>query len=485
MVIDVVAPRRPVEPGWLARQQSGAVMVALVVLGSIVIGAATALRPVFGVYALVAVALAITLLWRPAIGAFVLVAIVPAVSGLRRGLPLPGLRLSEALIVCVSALVLLPATRRQAVRWTAFDWLALAYVLVGAGLGVANIAGRDEIPIDAESIGTLVGPLQFLLLYRTVRTALTTIGERRLALRLVLVASVPVSLLGIGQQLDLAGMRALSATITASPAFNGWSYQNFPRATGPFPHWLSFAGYLLVVILIAVGLLLEGREEWVLHPAVLGAVLAAGVAALVLSLSLAASFGVLAGMLLLGRWSDRLKQVLLGICGTVVSAALLFWPILVSRFRFQFGNTATSGRNALLAESIAYRFQVWARDYLPAMSGRWVSGYGPTIPPEIFWKATESQYITLLLRGGLPLLTAYGALMLVLGMRGWHRVHHPEVVQRVPARVIVAIVIVLVPMQLAFPYFSNSGLPQVFWILPALLRDQPQAVDAPVRPGPG
>jgi len=41
--------------------------------------------------------------------------------------------------------------------------------------------------------------------------------------------------------------------------------------------------------------------------------------------------------------------------------------------------------------------------------------------------------------------------------------------QRVLARVVVATVIVLLPMQLVFPYFTNSGLPQLFWLLPAML----------------
>jgi hypothetical protein len=197
---------------------------------------------------------------------------------------------------------------------------------------------------------------------------------------------------------------------------------------------------------------------------------------------------VVTGALLLGLWAGRLRLLLGGLAAAAVLATALFWPTLAGRFEFQFGDD-TSGRNPLVAESVAYRFKIWKRDYLPALAGRWLAGYGPEIPPEVAWKATESQYVALLLRGGLPLLALYGALFWGLALRARELLHHPEVEQRVLARVLGATLVVLLPMQLVYPYFTNSGLPQLLWLLPALLvapvdgRRTPLAArSAPARP---
>jgi hypothetical protein len=456
---------RAEEPGWLARSPSPWLLGALGCGSAVAVGVGAGLSPWLGLGVVAVVALCLVVLWRPAIGGLALVALVPVTSGLRRGLPLPGLRLSEALIVAVAVLVLVPASRRQAVPWLPLDWLALAFFAGAVALGLLGMI-RNQQPFSPEAAGSLAGPLQFLLLYRTVRTALATPRRRRQAVRLALYGSLPVSLLAGVQQLDVGPARNLVATLTGSPVFVSWGYRNFPRATGPFPHWLPLAGYLLVITLLAVSLLLDREGGRVLRLPLLVVVLAAATAAMVLSLTLAGFFGVVAGVLLLGHWAGRLRPVLACLVGTAVLATLLFWPFLARRFEFQFGG---GGRSPLVAESIAYRVDVWTREYLPAMSGWWLAGYGPEAPPEVHWKATESQYVALVLRGGLPLLALYGALLFGLVERARRLLHHPDVEQRVLARVVTATVVVLLPMQLVFPYFTNSGLPQLFWLLPAML----------------
>jgi hypothetical protein len=468
--VTLAVPERVVaaeEPGWLARSPSPWLLAALVAGSAVVVGAAAGFGPWLGLGAALAVTFGLVVLWQPAIGGLTLVALVPVTSGLRRGVPVPGVRLSELLIFAVAALVLLSAGRGQVVPWLPLDWLAFAFVAGAVVLGLLGLI-RNQQPFTAESVGNLVGPSQFLLLYRTVRTAIATPRRRRQALRLALCASVLVSLLGAAQQLDLGPARKLVASITGSQVFASWSYLHFPRATGPFPHWLPLAGYLLVIVLLAVCLLLDREGGRILGWLPLVAVLASAGATMVLSLTLAGFFGVVVGALMLGWWAGRLRPMLAGLAVATLVATLLFWPFLARRFEFQFGG-GSSGRNPLVAQSIAYRVDIWTREYLPAMSGWWLAGYGPEAPPEIHWKATESQYVTLVLRGGLPLLALYGALVWGLVLRARGLLHHHDVEQRVLARVVVATVIVLLPMQLVFPYFTDSGLPQLFWLLPAML----------------
>src|SRR5436309_1219515 len=105
----------------------------------ILVGAGAGFQPRVGVGLLFAVALALLALVRPVTAALVMVAVVPVVAGLARGLPVPGLRPSEALIGGLAPLILLVRQARTAPPWRTLDWVALLYVLATALLGAADL----------------------------------------------------------------------------------------------------------------------------------------------------------------------------------------------------------------------------------------------------------------------------------------------------------------------------------------------------------
>src|SRR5215210_2851484 len=98
----------------------------------VLVGAASAVGPLPGLASLSAAAIGLMVLRRPDLGALVLVGVAPAISGLTRGLPVPGLRASELLVAGLALLILLTSRGHGAVPWRAFDWLALAYVIATA-----------------------------------------------------------------------------------------------------------------------------------------------------------------------------------------------------------------------------------------------------------------------------------------------------------------------------------------------------------------
>lgn len=116
-------------PPWL---QTGWSRAIFTVAASATVGVAAGLGAKTAVAALLGVAVAVIVMVRPVIGAYALVAVVPPVSGLRAGLPVPQLRLSEALILSVGVLLLLLARPGQTPRWRAFDWLAVGYAVATA-----------------------------------------------------------------------------------------------------------------------------------------------------------------------------------------------------------------------------------------------------------------------------------------------------------------------------------------------------------------
>jgi hypothetical protein len=396
------------------------------------------------------------------------VSVVPAVSGFARGLVVPGLRLSELIIGGVSALILLTVRGRG--RWGAFDWLALAYVVATAGLGTLGLVRRGA-PFDLDNVGALLGPLQFLLLYRAVVVALPSEPQRRTALRWMILASVPVSALAILQQYDLAGARQLVVTLTGTDIFSTTtsgllgSPETTPRATGPFPHWHDLGGYLMTIVLLAFGLLLEGSGR-VLRPRALVLIAIPAFVALTQTVSIAPILGVIAGVLIIGFQSRRSRHLLGWAAVVALASAIAFAPLLESRVGQQFDRP--QAQSSLVPQTLAYRYHVW-QQFVPVIGRNAVAGYGPDLPPNLFFPYSESLYVDLMLRGGLPLLAIYVGLMWALARRARETAHGADPDRRVVGRVVFTLVVILVFIHLIASYFLDSGPPHLLWALAGML----------------
>jgi hypothetical protein len=447
-------------PG-LSRPPAPPVLIFGAILATIAAGGAAGFNPWAGLVILLGAAYVLLVATRPTVAVFVLIAVVPLTSGLRRGFPVPGFRLSEILITVTGGLLLISLHSRQAVRWRAVDWWLAAYTAGGLliGLAAASIDGRT----GTLDLNSLVGPLQFLLLYRAVISGARNQETRRMGLRLIIGGSVIVSALAVLQQLDVPGVRDFIAYITGGSVFKTWSYDKFPRATGVFPHWHPLAGYLLIVILLIFALLLDPEQNVAARP-VLVLPLAVDMLALVCSVSLTIFFAVAAGALLLGVWYRRLGRIL-GLLATGAAVSLLLFSSLLSaRLESQYSGNSSGA----VPQTIGYRFQVWQDQYLPAMAGHWILGYGTGEIPGITWLHTENLYLTVLLRGGILLMLIYAGLMIALAQRSARLLDVPEPERRAVVRVLLAVTVILVPINAIFPYLTASGMPQLFWLLPAL-----------------
>lgn len=446
------------------------VTAAVAALAACVIGAAAAIEPAAAPLLATAIVLAAVIALRPEVGGWLLVATVPVTAGLRRGLLIPGLRPAEVIITGIAVIVIVACGRGRAPRWGAFDWLALAYVAATVGLGGFDLVARGE-PLTTSALGTLLGPLQFLLLYRAVATALPSEGQRRVALRLLLLSSLAVSAAAL---LQLVGgpVRPLLASLTGSDLFAQSLADGQIRATGPFPIWHNLGGYLMTVVLIGVALALEPSRR-VLSPRWTAIVVGAAAAALLATATAAPIAGAVGGVLYLAHRAGRLRLVAGRLVVAGLIGALLFSPILISRLDEQFSShkaapESTAVHNPLVPETLAYRYELFEHQSLPALRGRWLTGYGPEQPPELrlgnfAW--TESAYITVLLRGGVPLLLTFGALMVGFFALGRAAQGRGSPTQVAVGRVLVAVVVILVPIHLIETYFLDTGPPHVLWAL--------------------
>ncbi len=449
-------------PVWL---RTGWSRVIFTVGASAAVGVAVGLGTKTAIAAVCGVVVITIVLARPVIGAYALVAVVPPVSGLRAGLPVPQLRPSEVLIASVGVLLLLLARPGQTPRWRAFDWLALAYAIANAALGAFDLESRGS-PISVAEADKLLGPVQFFLLYRAVLTTLTTKRQRLQALRLLFFASVPVSVLAILQEMHVHSVVNLLASITDSQSFI--TNVGTSRATGPFALWHDLGSYLFVIVMLGVALLVS--QSWqVMKPRILaGIVVLAGIA-LITTVSATPIAGTAVGVLLLAVTARPRKQWVVRTAGLIVAFSAAFAPVLATRARQQFSLQAPVKQIPYLPQNFNFRIAVWTTEFFPVLQKHLVTGYGPDFPPGLAFSYTESVYVTILLRGGLPLLFLYAGLMLATAWRARDFRNDPDTERRAVAQTLFVVVILIVFMQLTTNYFVNAGFPFLFWVLAALL----------------
>lgn len=454
---------RLLEDSQLARFAVGIVAV-------LVVGAAASRGPEFGAVAVAVIGLAILTAYKPMFGVLVMVAVVPITSGLARGLPVPGFRVSELLTALIGGTILLTLPRERTRPWAIFDLVALAYALATLGFGAADLVMRHAAA-SFDDVGTLLGPVQFLLLYRATLVVVRENRERLLCLYALVAASVPVALLGILQQQNIGPFRSLGQSLTGIDLNSEFSFQLLARATGPFDHWQAFGGYLFIVILVGVALLAERYAGGPRLPLIAALVLA-GVA-LLLSASIAPTACALIGAMTIAFWASSRRgwariRPLLAVGLVAVVVAILFLPVIEQRAALQFGHGPSSGHHPVVPHTLAYRYDIWAQQYIPALSHNWLTGYGPSLPPQIHWQYTESLYFTLLLRGGVVLLLTFIGLMIAAAVRARAAARGSDDGARVAGRVLLVAIVALIFMHAEIPYFVNSGLPHVFWILAAI-----------------
>jgi hypothetical protein len=473
----------PVGPAGLARPTAlregltlgpfatGLGAVLLVVLSAAVIGLGTGLEAKLGVATLAALIAGLTVLLRPATAVLGVVAVTPVVCALKRGLFVPGLRPSEVLVAGVAVPVLLFAGSRVSVRWRLLDAMALLYVVGTLVLGAGDMLARGSA-FTSELNGQLVGPLQYFLLYRSVVVALDTPELRRQAMRLLLLGSIPVSITALMQFFNVGSTRPFIKSVVNSVAAGSVRYTSggLPRATGIMDHWHSLGGYMLVVILLATALLLHPRQR-VMSRGSLIVVLASAVVGMALTLTLGPIIGAVVGSIGLGAATGRSRKVIGWLAAGALVIGILLGPFLAARLDQQFesrvGQASGAAGPSFLPQTLRYRVEVWRDQYLPLVASNLLTGYGPGVPPYVNWRYTETLYVTLLLKGGLPLLAIYAGLMyaawvLARSVASSSRVSPDD---RCTARVALTLILILIPLHLINPYFANTGLAHPLWIL--------------------
>jgi hypothetical protein len=445
--------------------------IGLLALGSAAaVGVATALNPVLGLFAVIAVGLALVFSARAELAVYVLVVVAPACAGLHRGLLVPGLRISEAAIAGIGILVLVFAARMPRPAWSRVEILLLAYAAATVCLGGFDLAQRHA-PLTTEDLGTLLGPLQFILLLRAVVVSLPQERQRLVAARLLLGAATLIALIALAQYANFGPVRHVLAQLTGGSLYTSTLEGGAPRVTGPFNIWHELAGFLMPSILLALALAID--EDAGLWRFFYGAAFVLCLMALVTTAVVGILLIVTVSCFYVAWRTGVLHVALLIAVPVVLTVAILVGTSLSIRAEQQLVPTTTTYRVPYAPQTISYRYSLFREQSAPALAGHWVTGYGPDLPPRLAlsnFPFAETTYISLLLRGGIPLLTIFllMTIAVLLAAREAQRAATSHLEWSI-ATVVLASTVGYLLVQLIESYMIDSGPAHSYWVFVGLM----------------
>lgn len=441
----------------------------------VVLGGLAAFNPSLAVVGSVVILLLALTRRQPVLITYGLTIVGPLTGGLARGGVIPFLRISQALVVFgMLLLIIARPTPQGKSRLTYIDLAFALYMLSGSVFPMLALYYRGDslnlLETDAtfgvSPLQSLLGPIQYYLLYRIVVATVSTEKQIITVLKLIFLASILVSVIGILQKMGVGPVRNFLITYYPVPAgiYDGPILSQ--RITSTLQHFSGLASYLCFIIIIALACYMA-RDHLHISPLLLVTTVLIDSVALVLTGTLAAwisfPFGVLVVCLIMRRVP---RLAIFGLVG-ILLAMIIFQPFLADRLDQQIGAGAAQG---ILPQSLALRMRIWVELSFPAIARNLFFGAGPVPFPDSFGPAEESQYVHLLLVGGIPYFLSY---LLLIGLTISNCWHHIKVksneIFRAVAISLVAIVLALNIMNVSGIYFTYVGGTQIYWTLLAIV----------------
>jgi len=404
---------------------------------------------------------------RPILIVYVLTLVLPLTGGLARGAIVPIFRLPQALLLLGFFLVLVARASLQGkLRLSSMDLVFGIFLLSEDVLPVLALYYHgDHLNFnDSQVIQALLRPFQYYVLYRIVVALVTSEKQIKIVLKLILLTSIFVSIIGILQGIGVGPVKTFLQTYYPPPDNTPAYIANTSRIGSTTGYYSALGAYLAFTLIIALVCYASQRTLRISPWLIVTTILLDSIA-LILTGTFTVWIGLAIGgaivFILNGHLPRMTIFVLIGLALVVI--VTVFHSFIIDRLNEQLGASTSQG---LVPSSFAYRIRLWKEDTLPIISHNLLFGVGPA-PANAF---EDSQYIALLLEGGISYLLGYLLLMGVALAFCWYQIKKgAKDAARQVAIATFAILIAMNIMNISEEYFTYVGASQTFWTLLAIV----------------
>jgi hypothetical protein len=466
----------------LLSKRTGAIRPALLAgIGLVMLlGVVAGLNPLAGIALCVLLLLALIVVPRPTFIVYGLILLLPLTAGMTRGAIIPFLRLGQALLVVGFILFLFAKPGRQSKsRLSAIDYAFVLFFLAGVAFPMLALLYRGD-PLDlktpnrfsgATPLQTLLGPLQYYLLYRVVVATISSEKQIETVLKLSFVASIVISIIGILQKLGVGFVTSFLAAYYPNLNLRAFFIEQQIstkdlRISSTLESFGGLAAYLACILILALTCyIVNDRHRF--SPLLLITTLFIDSIALLLTATVAAWIGMAIGAVVVCMILRRLPKSIIFVVGGMALAAPIFSTFLSNRFQAWSQGPDSTG---LIPQTVGWRIRFWQDLVLPTIGKHLLFGSGPAPQTSSVWPSAEMQYLDLLLRGGLLYLFSYMLLIGVAIVACWGQIKRKsDGASQIVAIATLAILVAINVMNVSSEYFTAGGVTIILWPLLALV----------------